>query len=1193
MNNILKNNNVIDGGFMKHLFKILLLSLIIFGWTNSNGQSFKLGQFITDNYPEITVEFQAKDANGEIRAFNANDFIIQENCPNTKPKYVICPPPGQSKFSLILTLDNSTSMFEQVPLQPLGVLKKDLVISAVYKMLKSLPDKSRWECAVVMFSSNAVLAQDFTNDTSLISKAVVKNYKNPVGQTDYNAGFLYSNSGAPGALEVAKRAKYKPIVLFLTDGVHSYQTNTNPPRINVWTGQILAAANADSIKATIFTFTLGFPMTAELSAIATGTQYGEAFAAQLSQSELEGLFSNIITKAGSLGPPAPCQLVWETCCVGGNLKVTYSPLALSDSAIYNVNSNLKPFLEVVPTNPFYGNKTPGSVTDIPVTITARKNFIKLSSPFYTSSDLSFTIKGLPTKDSTLKKDEPLNLLVSYTALNDRIIHASDIRFVSSACDYNLLEPTAGWIYENDVNVGASTLGTPKTVDIDTVICNNTGRSVKILKLYTSGGDAGDFVILAPSFPADLAANECLKVTFKFTPSANGTRTSTLIAETELGKLTAKITGSGSGFAEIDGKKNYVYANTNCQISSRDTIVSVTNPGALDLNITNISLSNSVDFSKDKSAPQTIKPGEKLDIKITFDAKSAGSKSTVLSIESNANGQATYNINISGNKDSLDFVSSLPSIDFGDLCVGETKDIVVKLTNTGLVTLTVSASDNGSFTLPIKSWTIPASGVQDVTISFTGNSEQLFNTDITFTDGVCNIVRKVNVKANVVSPKISYTPLSLTSTVGVPASGKITITNTSTRNLIVSTATASDPQIKYVPAPNWNIPAGGTFDVTVIYTPSNSTLLKAVIKLQGSPCNFDDSLLITGNPDLAIGTLMIDKHTGYPGFSIDIPIHLINTFKLAESKATGISTRVTYDQTMLTYKGIKPSVTVTNNIGSIDIDNMLLSGMSGNVLATLTFDINNSANITTALAFSNNTAIGGQVNISNQNGEFILNPVTVDLEVVSMTAKAGESVNLVIKIKNSQNLNKAVHQSISTKLIYNYSLLEPIGTTPQGTFTGVSREIVLTLPADATGTTSFPFRAMLGNAVKTDLLLSETKLQYGSGTFNTTNGQFSLDGICVSNGPRLFDPKGVAQITSINPNPADGKTSVMIETQEEGLHSVSIYSSIGLLVNRVFHGDLKIGVHELTFDASEISNGSYFIIFETPTKTLTQMLGVMK
>jgi hypothetical protein len=135
--------------------------------------------------------------------------------------------------------------------------------------------------------------------------------------------------------------------------------------------------------------------------------------------------------------------------------------------------------------------------------------------------------------------------------------------------------------------------------------------------------------------------------------------------------------------------------------------------------------------------------------------------------------------------------------------------------------------------------------------------------------------------------------------------------------------------------------------------------------------------------------------------------------------------------------------------------------------------------------------------------------------------------------------------------------------------------------------------MLGNAVMTDLLLSDTKLQNGDATINTTNGKFTLDGICVSNGPRLFDPQGKAQITSINPNPADGNTSVMIETQEEGLHTVSIYSSIGILVKRVFSGDLKIGVHELTFDASATSNGSYFIIYETPTKTLTQMLGVMK
>jgi hypothetical protein len=275
-------------------------------------------------------------------------------------------------------------------------------------------------------------------------------------------------------------------------------------------------------------------------------------------------------------------------------------------------------------------------------------------------------------------------------------------------------------------------------------------------------------------------------------------------------------------------------------------------------------------------------------------------------------------------------------------------------------------------------------------------------------------------------------------------------------------------------------------------------------------------------------------------------------------------------------------------------------MSGDVLSNLTFMVNISTPNTCLLDLSNSVTTGGYAKLTEADGEFTLNLSEAILYVDPITARTGETVSIPVKISNPKFLS-SVHKNIITTLSYNYSLLEPIGSTPTGTLQSDKRVIELTLPvtADPNGVLqTLQFKAMLGTAQNTALDLSNSKVAAGLASFTENDGSFALTNVCISQdqgnpNPRLFDPKGQAQIISISPNPVNGDAVLTIESVEEGIHTVEIYSQLGELVAKLIDKNIDSGVLNLNFSTISLANGSYYIVYKTPTQIFTRAIGIMK
>jgi len=128
-----------------------------------------------------------------------------------------------------------------------------------------------------------------------------------------------------------------------------------------------------------------------------------------------------------------------------------------------------------------------------------------------------------------------------------------------------------------------------------------------------------------------------------------------------------------------------------------------------------------------------------------------------------------------------------------------------------------------------------------------------------------------------------------------------------------------------------------------------------------------------------------------------------------------------------------------------------------------------------------------------------------------------------------------------------------------------------------------FKVGLGNAESCELSLTNPQTQGGEGDISLLNGTFKLLGVCYEGGARLINPSGKAGITDIKPNPAANEITIAVSLIESGQTSLAIYNIEGEKVSEIYAGEVStFGTYEFTSDISSLSNGSYYVIFQTPT-----------
>jgi len=116
---------------------------------------------------------------------------------------------------------------------------------------------------------------------------------------------------------------------------------------------------------------------------------------------------------------------------------------------------------------------------------------------------------------------------------------------------------------------------------------------------------------------------------------------------------------------------------------------------------------------------------------------------------------------------------------------------------------------------------------------------------------------------------------------------------------------------------------------------------------------------------------------------------------------------------------------------------------------------------------------------------------------------------------------------------------------------------------------------------------------GSGDWEPGSGDWSNTGESFDSSDEPFITHHSSLITSINPNPFNPSTALSYELRDASFVKLAIYDISGRLVATLMDGWREAGVHEVTFDGTELPSGIYLYRITTGTESETGKMILLK
>lgn len=1219
---------------MRKLILIIAMTLLV---SNAYTQtSLRIVNVDKSKFPQMKVEFYAKDAaNKDYRTFPPGDFKILENG-KVKPTVVTCN--DDYKFSLILTIDKTASMLTNVDGSQTKPWRSDIAKAAAIRFVKAIPgfpDDPKADIALTAFASGTrqiVGGREYFPHDILkwytFDKDSVEREINQIqfGQaTNYNVAFLgyddksAGNRDVMGIIELATYAKYKPVVVFLTDGEHVSSAQPNPG--NVRTSEIITKAKEAGIE--IYCITLGLPVPQELQDIASQTG-GQSFSNASTEDEIFGIYDLILQRVAASGSSrTPCFATWTADCDAGinSFAGITAPFAASSTFTYVPDKTLLPFVEFnPPTINLINNNSLSTESNGSVIITARNGNIEISDTSFSQSNFLVTDWGGTSPTFTLNKDQSRTLNVRYSSTSQNFQN-SKLSFVSTDCSNKTLDINAGFAFARDINCGASTVNVEKKAIYNQKFVNRSGGKLKVSNLQISGDNDGVFNITQLLPPNDeIADNAEINLEVSFKPIDVTSKTATYTVVTDRGSFSALLSGGGSGLPDIQANSSISLPNTNCVNTSSSNTLTITNPGALELDVTSVTIDNNAFTVQGATSFKVAANGGTYPLVLRFNSTQDGNTTGKVTINSNADKKNSIQIDISAKRDKISLsTSSNTIVNFGVVCLNGNDKQTINISNTGDISTSYTISSSSADVIVSKtSGNLALLGSESFEITLNQTQEKTINSNVEITDD-CG--KKITFTVNAIVEKTDLVggPFVYNATIGNPESKSIKIDNNKSRDINVTSVkfldasgntlndfTASVTQFSVTSKQSYNLP--------VTYNPTTTNASIGFVILEGTiPCPFSSTLSITGAPGLATATLEASKgNKALVGATVKIPFTVKDKIKLFESNSKSIIFDLSLDKDMLIPSGSTPVGTINGNKRIIKYSHTL-SNDNNNETFTLDFIAGTSSNKTTTIEILTNSAVtdNSAAVITPINGDFELIIPSVNLQLTKaedFTQEPGKDVDLNIELDDPSDALRALNEGFSATVRFNRYLLEPRGysATYSNDF-GIIQiiERLPNLPTEANRKDNslnankyllkkVTFRALLGNKEADTVYVENVTPLKGQVVVPSNNVIFKLKGLCNEGGLRLYDPtKQAFAITSISPSPSSEVLNIEFNVLEKGSHSMQIINALGEVVFNGFVKDFTAGNYTESFDIKNLSAGTYQIILTSPTEVRNQLIQVIR
>jgi type IX secretion system substrate protein/VWA domain-containing protein len=426
------------------LMRVLFIVIALFAFVgNASSQSVEILDVNSENYPIVKLQYEVKDSEGNVvRNLSADDITLTDK--NIEKELINNTPfcSEESKFSIIIVIDESASMWNPHKALSDGKIRFDAAIDAANMLIDDLP-AGRFELSTYSFHSVCTNHQSFTDDKVLLKKSFEKIYEHGI-LTDYNSVFTRDFEGELGIINQLREAKYKPYVIFITDGLHKGVGNQYFDFLGAIDSMNAYSATVNSIIINPDGSASG---DATALSITTGGQY---YYSILSSNTILQAIEELLKDIAADAPLPPCYVEYLAACDGGDINFEVSAFG-SASEEYTIDEELKPYLEIAPTDYEFVDVLPGGSEEIEIEITAKKNYVDIDGAII--SDERYIVSDWGEKGSKfrLEKDESYTIKIKYSP-TDETKSACKIEIQSSACESDLLELSAYITLDEQVQI---------------------------------------------------------------------------------------------------------------------------------------------------------------------------------------------------------------------------------------------------------------------------------------------------------------------------------------------------------------------------------------------------------------------------------------------------------------------------------------------------------------------------------------------------------------------------------------------------------------------------------------------------------------------------------------------------------------------------------------------------------------------
>lgn len=346
-------------------------------------QEIRINYLNTDNFPVMEAGFTAYTKE-KARIYNSTiqDFFISENGKENKILEVINPEQNYQPVSVVMMIDISMSM---------NGARTILLKEGLADFIDQIPLESS-EVAVACFSDEIYIYSDFTQNRNRLAMAL--NKVQTINGTNFNKAFL---DPVQGALEISRTAKYKKVIVFVTDGLGT----TDAEQIS---------ALAREMDAAVFVLNLHLSVPDDLKTLTTNTG-GLYFEKIWNDVQFRSASSAIFQKLRCTDQGTLKWLSTLDCNPTREVSMVYRKQSIDFN--YEVPSGKVGKIELSPSLMQFGSGKPGMIQQQKLNIVAHNIPVTLNTVDIDSSD-AFAIDTFKLP-MNLNAEDPFRLNVRFKA----------------------------------------------------------------------------------------------------------------------------------------------------------------------------------------------------------------------------------------------------------------------------------------------------------------------------------------------------------------------------------------------------------------------------------------------------------------------------------------------------------------------------------------------------------------------------------------------------------------------------------------------------------------------------------------------------------------------------------------------------------------------------------------------------------